>query len=296
MKKKILAFIIATMVGSLLLSGCGKREEQTPESTASQTESDSSNEDSNKDQTAEDSNTTDTKDSDNDADDADEEKDAPLKGKKLTVYCDAELMVTFQNVVSKFMEETKCEVNVTYANASELVNQAIEAKDGDLIIAGNQDEADQAKDYQLDVKELATHIPVLVVAKGNPNEIQSFSDLGKEDLTIIMGDTNAMVIGGIAKEALPLEAITNAYVAASNTDQLVAAVVNGQADATIVWKDSNGIDQVEIVDTKELADYQKVLQAVKLNFNKESKACKEFYDFLDTDTAKKIWTDAGYEY
>ena len=275
MKKRVLAVMMAAVMGMTIITGCGK---QTKDAKSSSLENETVNE--------------------TESQESKEDVSTDLSGHSLMIYCGAGMTKPFQKIADKFQEDTGCEINVTFANAGQIQSQITTSEEGDLFIAGSQDEVKPVKDYVVDQKDLVKHIPVLSVMKGNPKGINGLSGLIKKDVTFIMGDAESTPIGKIAKKALTDAGILdNVTIEATTTTapQLATAIAQKEADVAIVWKENCKDDGVEIVDTKDLDAYIKTIPAVTLNCTQDEEALQAFYEFLDTDSAKEIWTSFGYE-
>lgn len=236
----------------------------------------------------------------------DEGKDAPVKeeqtvdleGHKLMIYCGAGMTKPFQEIADSFEEKTKCEMNVTFANAGQIQSQINTSKEGDMFIAGSADELKPVKDFVKDSKDLVKHIPVLVVEKGNPKEINGLADLTKQGVSFVMGDVDSTPIGKIAKKALTSAGIfdkVNIIATTTTAPQMATVVQNKEADAAIIWKENSKADGVEIVKTKDLDKFVKTIPAAELSCSADQEAVKAFNEYLDSDAAKEIWQKYGYE-
>lgn len=221
-----------------------------------------------------------------------------LKGKSLHIYCGAGMTNPFKEIADAFQKQTGCKVDVTYGNAGQIQSQINTAKEGDIFIAGSSDELQPVKSYVTAKKDLVKHIPVLIVAKGNPKSIKGLSDLTKSGVSLITGDTDATPIGKIAKKALSDLSIynkVNVVATATTAPQLTTAVTNGQADAAIVWKENASAKGVETVKTSDLDRYVKTVPAAALSCTADKSTTNAFMSFLDTDKATQIWVKNGYE-
>ena len=225
-------------------------------------------------------------------------KAANLKGKTLHIYCGAGMTNPFTEIAEAFKAETGCEMNVTYENAAQIQSQINTAKEGDIFIAGSEDELKPVSTYVAKSKNLVKHIPVLAVASGNPKSINGLSDLTKDGVTLIIGDTESTPIGKIAKKALgDLSIFNKVKILATTTTapQMPSAVASGQVDSAIVWKENCNVKGVEIVKTTDLDKYVKTIPAAALNCTANQEAVDAFMSYLDTDGAKQIWAKHGYE-
>lgn len=223
-----------------------------------------------------------------------------LEGQTLKVYCGAGMTEPFQKIADAFTEETGCKMDVTFANAAQIQTQINTTKEGDFFIAGSADELQPVSEYVASSVDLVKHIPVLAVPKANPKNIQSLADLTNAD-KILIGDPDSTPIGKIAKNLLTKKGIWDSLNAdgkittTTTAPQIATALANGQGDAGIVWKENVNSDGVAIVATGDLDGAIKTVPAALLTCSQNADAAASFNDYLSTDAAHKIWTDAGYE-
>lgn len=286
--KKLKLMMVLCIVAILTLTACqGKKTESTDNSVA-ETEKTESTDNSV-------TETDMTESTDNSITETDKAT-VNLKNHSLMIYCGAGMKNPFDEITAAFKEQTSCEVAVTYANAGQIQSQITTAKEGDLFIAGSSEELAPVKDYISESKELVKHIPVLAVQKGNPKNIKGLSDLTQEGVQMVLGDNEATPIGKIGDKALKdagiLESV-NIVARTTTAPALATALEAGEADATIIWKEN--AKKIEIVDTTDLDAYIKTVPAASLNFNNDNDALKAFLEFLDSDDAKNIWKNYGYE-
>jgi molybdate transport system substrate-binding protein len=221
-----------------------------------------------------------------------------LSGKALHIYCGAGMSKPFEVIAQAFKEETGCEMEVVYANAAQIQTQIKTTEEGDLFIAGSAEELTPVEEFVSDRKELVKHIPVLAVQKGNPLGIAGLNDLTKEGVEVVLGDAEATPIGKLSNKALAdlgIQDSVNVIARSATAPELINALSLGECDAIIVWKENAGGDEIEIVNTTDLDKYIKVVPAASLTFTADPDTLNVFLEFLDTDTAKNIWKDNGYE-
>jgi len=223
---------------------------------------------------------------------------ANLSGHTLLVYCGAGMTQPFQEISDAFQNQTGCKMQVTYANAGQIQTQINTAKEGDLFIAGSSDELQPVKDVVTGSKNLVKHIPVLAVKSGNPLGINALADLTKSNVRVVLGDADSTPIGKISNKALTDLGIldkVNVVARTTTAPAIFNALTMDQCDAIIVWKENVTGNSVEIVKTGDLDKYVKTVPAASLSYNTDKDALSAFLAFLDTDSAKSIWTKYGYE-
>lgn len=264
MKRKLTTIVcLIAMAACLMFAGCGSEKEEAKKESVSK-----------------------------------EEQAVDLEGHTLMIYCGAGMTKPFQEIADAFKAETKCEMNVTFANAGQIQSQINTSEEGDMFIAGSAEELKPVEAFVKGQKDLVKHIPVLVVEKGNPKGIKGLQDLTAEGVSLVMGDVEATPIGKIAKKALTDAGIFDKVqiVATTTTAPQMATVVqNKEADAAIIWKENSHVDGVEIVDTKDLDPMIKTIPAAELSCASDKEAVKAFNEYLDSDAAKEIWQKYGYE-
>ena len=223
-----------------------------------------------------------------------------LEGKSLNIYCGAGMTKPFQEIADAFKAQTGCEMNITFANAAQIQTQINTTQEGDFFIAGSADELKPVSDYVATSTDLVKHIPVLVVPADNPKGIQTVSDLVKCD-TLLLGDPESTPIGKIAVKAMTDAGImeqvkaSGAITTSTTAPQIAEALAKGEGDAAIVWKENAGKDGLTILENSGMENYVKTVPSAELTCAADADAVKVFSEFLQTETAKNIWTKFGYE-
>lgn len=222
---------------------------------------------------------------------------ASLDGKTLNIYCGAGMKEPFAETAQNFQDETGCTMNVTYANAAQIQTQIETSQSGDIWIAGSTDEAERVSSLTAESVNLVKHIPVIIVPKDNPKNVQSLADLANVD-TLLIGDPDSVAIGKVAKNALTKagiwDAVADKVTTTTTAPQISSAIANGQGDAGIVWKE-NASDNVTIVGQADMDKFIKVIPAVVLTTSQDKDTVDDFVDYLESSKAQDVWTKHGYE-
>lgn len=218
-----------------------------------------------------------------------------LEGHTLNIFCGAGMTKPFQKIADAFEEETGCEMAITFANAGQIQTQINTAQEGDLFIAGSEDELKPVQEMVSESTPLVKHIPVLAVQARNPKGITGLADLADPGLRVVLGDSKATPIGKIADKALSDAGLNNVNVVARTTTApaIFTALQQDECDAAIVWKENVG-EGTKVVATPDMEPYEKTIPAASLTCSADPEALEEFLAFLNGDTAKEIWTKAGY--
>ncbi len=222
-----------------------------------------------------------------------------LDGKTLKIYCGAGMTEPFKEIADSFTQETGCDMEVTYANAAQIQTQINTTQEGDFFIAGSADELQPVSDMVTSSTDLVKHIPVLVVPSSNPKNVQSIADLANCD-RVLIGDPESTPIGKIAKNVLTKAGIWDSmqaegkFTTSTTAPQIATALANGEGDAGIVWKE-NASGDVTVIETNEMTNAIKTIPAAQLSCTTDTDVDAAFNEFLQSDTAKNIWTKYGYE-
>lgn len=223
---------------------------------------------------------------------------ADLSDQTLQIFSGAGLAEPVQEIADTFKEQTGCEVEIVFGPTGQLITQIQTSESGDILIAGAVDELAAMKDEEITEQvEMVKHIPVLVVQAGNPKNVTSVKDLAA--LEVMLADPEVTPIGKIAVKVFENAGIMDTIDVVANTTTAplaLTAVAEGNADATIVWKENaSKNDKVEIVDLEEMAKYIKVVPAVSLSYSENEDARIAFIEFMTGEEGMAIWAKYGYE-
>ncbi|MBP3384208.1 MAG: molybdate ABC transporter substrate-binding protein [Firmicutes bacterium] len=223
---------------------------------------------------------------------------ADLSDQTLQVFSGAGLAEPVQEIADTFKEQTGCEVEIVFGPTGQLITQIQTSESGDLLIAGAVDEIAAMDEEEITAThEMVKHIPVLIVQAGNPKNVASIKDLA--ELEVMLADPEVTPIGKIAVKVFENAGIMDTIDVVANTTTAplaLTAVAEGNADATIVWKENaSKNDKVEIVDLEEMAKYIKVVPAVELSYSTNEDARIAFVEFMTGEEGMAIWAKYGYE-
>lgn len=272
--KKILAVLLA----AAMLSACGQTTQQTKEDTPSESTQSVAQQSSQEEESS--------------------AQTEDLSGHSLLVFSGAGMKKPFQEIADTFQEETGCEMMVTFANAAQIQMQINTAQEGDLFIAGSSEEVKPVQDAVTESRDLVKHIPVLTVQSGNPYQINGINDLAQDEIRVLFGDAHSTPIGKIGDKVLNDFGImeqVNLVARTATAPAITMALAAGECDAAIVWKENADTEGIEIVDTPDMDNYIKTVPAASLSYSDDADALQAFLAYLDSDSAKSIWTKFGYE-
>jgi len=229
---------------------------------------------------------------------ADTSSNKKYEGKSLLVYCAAGINNPINAIGEKFKEKCGAEVQITFANSTDLISQMEITKKGDLCILASVEDYQSAKDKNLikDEKELSKHIPAIAVPKGNPANIKSLKDFGKSGVKIIIGDPQVTPLGKLANKLFEkqgvLDAAKNNTVATFSTvNEVVTFLSQGKGDCSIVWEDNilNASKDLDLISIPESENMIKTIPVCTLQSSSENELAQEFMKYAASDEAKEIF-------
>jgi len=141
---------------------------------------------------------------------------------------------------------------------------------------------------------------VLVVPKEDQS-IKGFEDLVKEEISkMSIGTPETVPAGKYAKESLEKmdvwKEVASKVVYAKDVRQVLSYVETGNVDAGIVYKtDALVSDKVEIVASADPATHTPIIYPIGvIKDSKQYDAAKEFYQYLQSDDALKVFEKYGF--
>lgn len=226
------------------------------------------------------------------------DESADLSEQNLMIFSGAGLADPVQEIADAFAEQTGCTPEIVFGPTGQLITQIQTSESGDILIAGAVDEiAAMAEEEIVATHEMVKHIPVLIVQAGNPKGVASVKDLA--ELEVMLADPEVTPIGKIAMKVFETNGIMDSIDVVANTTTAplaLTAVAEGNADATIVWKENaSKNDKVEIVDLPEMEKFIKVVPAVELSYGEAADAKDAFIEFMTGEEGMAIWASYGYE-
>ena len=223
---------------------------------------------------------------------------ADLSGQELMIFSGAGLAEPVQEIADEFAAQTGCTPQIVFGPTGQLITQIQTTESGDLLIAGAVDELASMKEGEVtESVEMVKHIPVVVAQKDNPKNIETLKDLA--GLEVMLADPETTPIGKIAIKVFENAGIIDTIDVVANTTTAplaLTAVAEGNADATIVWKENAAKnDKVTIVDIPEMEKYIKVVPAASLKYSANEEARLAFVEFMTGEEGMAIWAKYGYE-
>lgn len=221
-------------------------------------------------------------------------------GGELTVYAAASLAGTFDELAAQF-EEQHPDIDVlpiSYDGSSVLATQLIAGAPADVFASADESNMAKVMDVGLASEPaiFATNILQIVVAPGNPQEIDDLADLADQDLTVIV--CAAEVPCGNASQTLLDDA--GVTLSPASEEQNVAAVLakvkSGEADAGLVYRTDvtaagTAVTGIPIDGAEKATNHYPL---VALDGNANVQGADAFVAFVLSDAGQRVLADFGF--
>ncbi|OKL37932.1 molybdate ABC transporter substrate-binding protein [Domibacillus mangrovi] len=225
---------------------------------------------------------------------------------ELTVSAAASLKDAMTAIQSAYKKEhPEVELKFNYGGSGALQQQISQGAPVDLFFSAAEDKFDQLVESGDIAKEdgvgLVGNELVLVVPKEEQSIIASFHDLAKEEVNkMSIGTPESVPAGKYAQESLKKmkvwSSVESKVVYAKDVRQVLSYVETGNVDAGIVYKTDAFIsNKVNIIATANPETHTPIIYPVGIikdsNYYKEA---KDFYSYLQSDEAMKVFRDYGF--
>jgi len=223
----------------------------------------------------------------------------------LLIYVGAGMKDPMKEIAKGFEKEYEVKVTYIYGGSGVLFSQIDMQRIGDLFLPGSELHLETArqKGYIDSYKPVVKHVPIIMVAPGNPKDIHSLEDLSKEGVRISLGRENACAICRLTPLILKKAGVYDKVVANAVTSSRTAVsemcldVTLGQADAAVVWKSlANKYERqgkAEIIEIDERYNIIETIPIGVLKFTQDKDSAEKFRDYAIS--RKDIWEKWGYE-
>jgi len=170
-------------------------------------------------------------------------RDEPSGGssvRKLEMYCAAGLQKPVEEIARQYEEEYGVKIMLNFGGSGQLLAR-LEVAGGDLYLPADVSYVDKAMKLQIvaDFMLVGDLTAGIIVAKGNPKNIETLQDFTRDDVKVVIAERSAGV-GEFTHRALEnaglLETVENGVFSKVSTVNEVALQVGlGASDAGVVW-------------------------------------------------------------
>ncbi len=225
--------------------------------------------------------------------------------KALLIYVGAGMKDPMNEITKGFEKEYEAKVTYIYGGSGVLLSQIETQRIGDIFLPASEFHLEVArqKDYIDSYKPVVKHIPIIMVAPGNPKDIHTLEDLSREGVRISLGRENACAICKltpiILKKAGIYDKVLAHAVTSSRTtvSEMCLDVALGQADGAVVWRSlANKYEKqgkAEIIEIDERYNIIETIPIGVLKFTRDRDNAERFMDY--TISRKDVWEKWGYE-
>ncbi|MFO7957066.1 MAG: substrate-binding domain-containing protein [Candidatus Brocadiia bacterium] len=222
------------------------------------------------------------------------------------VLCGGSMRAVVERALADYSDRSEQAVMATYGGSGELCAQILETGRGDLFVCHDPFMPWAEQQGLIAEWDTVGYLdPVIIVPKGNPDDIRGLADLAREELRLGIGDQTYSTSGVIAKTMLNDldygDAIRrNIRLETKGHQQRCTDVVLGTLEVAIVWNAVAYLfrDEVEImpipgehIDAVTSATYgESDLSNVKVTVGLTTTggtnpAARRFYEYLTTEAA-----------
>ncbi len=303
--KKQWAVMMATVLISGMVAGCGGKQEAPAESTtakaettAAETESTKAEEETTKEETKV------------------ETEEVAGEQTELIVFAAASMTETLTEIADMY-EEINPNVKIVYTfdSSGTLKTQIQEGADCDIFISAAQkqmNQLDSTADPSVNTEgldfvlqgtrfNLVENKVVLAVPDDNPADIQNYEDLGTDKLSLICLGNDDVPVGAYSTEILTNLGIMEKLESeskityGSNVKEVTTQVKEASVDCGIIYATDAFSAELTVVDEAEEGQCAQVIYpAAVLNISQNQEEAQTFLDFLTTDECAKVFESVGF--
>ena len=222
---------------------------------------------------------------------------------ELFLYCGAGMRPEVARVVELFTAETGIPVRVDYNASNLLLGRIKVSRTGDLFMPGDIHYIGLAEEEGLikESRQVASFVPVIMVAQGNPENIQSIADLTDAGIKLGLADSRTAAIGRISrmifkKNGIPDEAFEKNLIYDSVTvNDLANAIELGHIDATIVWEPvARRIADAGIVKIPAERNVAAPVPIAVLSVSQQQENARRFVEFILSEPGQAVFKQSHY--
>jgi molybdate transport system substrate-binding protein len=227
--------------------------------------------------------------------------------KELMVFAGSASKPALDEAAQVFKQQTGIQVYMTYGGSGTVLSQMELSRTGDIYIPGSPDylaKAEKNKVVDMSTAKIVAYlIPSICVQSGNPENIQSLSDLAKPETKVGIGNPTTVCVGLYAIEILDYnhllaEVSKNILTQAASCDNTATLISLKSVDAVMGWSVFHDWSP-KYIDTVYLKPEQiprlAYIPAALSTFTKNRESAGAFIDFLTSKPGQDIFKKWGYD-
>jgi molybdate transport system substrate-binding protein len=220
----------------------------------------------------------------------------------VSLYAAAGMRDAVEALRTEFTLQTGTEISVDYAGSGVVLARVQRDPQADLFLPADTwyvDRLAEQTDLVAESTSIARLIPVLIVAKGNPKNIQGLADLKRPEIKTALGNPTACQVGRICKRLLDRADLEWDQVADEESltvNELAIWVKMRAADAAIVWDSTAATvaDSVETLPLNPEPDELSTVACVLIKTAPHPKAARAFIEFMAGPEGQRIIEATGF--
>lgn len=219
----------------------------------------------------------------------------------LLVYAGAGLKKPMTEIGETFTAKSGIGVDYTFAGSGTLITQMDLSRKGDAFIPGGTPDYRIAQDKELvgEPGYVAYHVPVIVVQKGNPQNITSVDDFTRAGLKLALGGADTTAIGRAGDKLFQKHGILddvekNVVLRAPTINEVVVAMNMGTADAALITLDQVNPKTMDTIDLPQEDGLTLIVPIGATAFTTQPDAARQFVEFVTSDEGKAIFAKHGF--
>lgn len=232
------------------------------------------------------------------------DKTADKENTEVTVLAAASLTDALDEIIAEYNKECDDKITTSYAGSGDLVQQIEGGAPCDLFISASKKNMDQLEEKDLidknSRKDLLGNSLTLVASKEKAKDVTMDALTTDKVEKIAIGEPETVPAGNYATQVFDSMKITkkidDKIVKAKDVKAVLNYVETGDADCGFVYKTDALLlksgKEVETIDSKHHDPI--VYPSAIMKDAPQSEAAKKFYEFLETDYAKKVFKNYGF--
>jgi len=221
----------------------------------------------------------------------------------IKMYAGAGLRKGIDQLIAAFETDSGVHVNVEYGGSGIMLTRVQMNKDGDLFMPGDISWVQMLQDKTGQVESMTPisyFVPVIIVARGNPKNIQTVQDFYREDVSVGLGRAEACQVGKISTQILEHYGLNRTefkHKESLTVNEIGVWVKMKDVDTGIVW-DAIAANMPDSLDTVQIPADKNVISKIVVGLLKESKnksTARKFIDFMKSEKGQRILNENGYQ-
>ncbi|MCX7664231.1 MAG: extracellular solute-binding protein [Gemmataceae bacterium] len=220
---------------------------------------------------------------------------------EIILYAGSMLRPALEPIIEEFCKEEKVTVRRIYNGCGILVSQMRSGARPDLYVSCDTRFMGEVQDFFEKSVNVSNNQLVIVVQKGNPHDIKSLKDLGKEGLRVGVGHEQQCALGAISKETFiksgTYAAVRRNVVVESPTgDLLVNKMLAGSLDAVVAYRTNwlPNTDKLDAIPVTGIPCAAPIQPAAVGKGARNAALSQKLLEKIRSETSKRIFLENGF--